>query len=111
LFEIRKKITRLSSARQAYGKYKHTAKARNITFQLTFDEFLKLVLAPCYLCGSVKLGRTSYSSDSKKGADTPTFKHNGIDRVNSTKGYVKKNVKPCCWKCNRMKSDLSIRGF
>ena len=32
--------------------------------------------------------------------------HSGVDRIDSSKGYTKDNVVPCCGKCNRMKGDL-----
>lgn len=36
---------------------------------------------------------------------------NGIDRIDSTKGYSADNCVPCCSKCNRMKLDHSIEDF
>lgn len=35
----------------------------------------------------------------------------GLDRIDSSKGYTKDNVSPCCTKCNIMKSDLTIEDF
>lgn len=58
------------------------------------DEELKIKLwsSPCYLCGR-----------------GPSF---GIDRVDSSKGYVPNNVQPCCSTyCNYMKKDLDLGDF
>lgn len=41
----------------------------------------------------------------------PPFKCNGIDRINSNKGYEKDNCVSCCPICNRMKLDLSLEDF
>lgn len=39
------------------------------------------------------------------------FLYNGIDRVDSKKGYVAGNVVTCCRNCNQAKSDKSIDEF
>ena len=35
----------------------------------------------------------------------------GIDRVDSSKGYTEDNVVPCCWIHNKMKSDMTYGEF
>ena len=37
--------------------------------------------------------------------------HGGIDRKDSSIGYVSDNVVPCCEHCNMMKASLSINEF
>jgi hypothetical protein len=39
------------------------------------------------------------------------FRWNGIDRIDSSKGYVDGNVVPCCKTCNELKSDKSREEF
>lgn len=39
------------------------------------------------------------------------WKFNGLDRVDSGKGYVLDNVQPCCAMCNKLKSDLEETDF
>lgn len=34
-----------------------------------------------------------------------------IYRIDSTKGYVLSNVRPCCKVCNRAKGTLSLKEF
>lgn len=36
---------------------------------------------------------------------------NGVDRVDSSRGYDKENIVPCCKICNRSKSDMSESDF
>jgi hypothetical protein len=43
--------------------------------------------------------------------DNRKLVRNGIDRVDSSKGYVTDNVVPCCRDCNVAKSDLSKAEF
>jgi hypothetical protein len=37
--------------------------------------------------------------------------YNGVDRVDSSKGYVKENVVPCCKWCNIAKGNKSAAEF
>lgn len=39
------------------------------------------------------------------------FLFNGIDRIDSLKGYILENVVTCCYQCNYAKSDLDIEEF
>lgn len=39
------------------------------------------------------------------------WKHNGIDRVDSSKGYTLDNCVPCCSKCNYAKHEMSVEEF
>lgn len=79
--------------------YKRNAKNRNLCFQLSKEEFIEITKKPCYYCGDF-------------GFISPTNeKYNGIDRIDSQKGYEKNNVVPCCSNCNKMKLDLSQNDF
>lgn len=77
-----------------YFQYIERAKRKGIEFKLKFEEFYLAVTAKCYICGIS--GKTTEI---------------GIDRLNNTKGYIYYNIGPCCWNCNRMKSDMSIPEF
>lgn len=72
--------------------YKSNAKVRNISWDLTDFEFLELVTKSCAYCGH-------------------TQEYNGIDRIDSNKGYTINNCVPCCSWCNTMKLDHSLEEF
>ena len=40
-----------STLKGRFSDYKHQAKTRGFIFDLTFDEFLKIVNSSCYYCG------------------------------------------------------------
>ena len=80
------KLNRIKNA------YKNNAKVRNISWELTDSEFLELVTKSCAYCGH-------------------TQEYNGIDRINSNKGYTADNCVPCCSWCNTMKLDHSLEEF
>ena len=95
----------LSSKKAAYGVYKDGAKKRNLSFNLTFDQFLILTQQNCFYCGSKP--NNLYKNICGNG----NFIYNGIDRLDNTKGYTLDNVVPCCYQCNWAKRDLSINEF
>lgn len=93
--------------RKIYSSMKNSAKQRGIFFNLSYDEVKNIITKPCYYCGieSSNVHKTSTVDD------YGVFKYNGIDRVDSDKGYEDGNVVPCCCICNRAKSTLSQDEF
>ena len=55
------------------------------------EEFYELSSKNCYYCGVAG--------------------PNGIDRVDSSIGYIKRNCVPCCKHCNYVKGNLSMNHF
>ncbi|MFA5024073.1 MAG: hypothetical protein WC523_03915 [Patescibacteria group bacterium] len=88
-----------ASVSKRFNVYKNNAYKRSLDFELTYSEFDQLTSKKCEYCGG-------FSKLDKYGNQ-----HNGIDRKNNNKGYIKKNCAPCCWVCNKMKSTLGTREF
>lgn len=95
-------VNRLSGKGKAgfnalFGAYKRSAEKRRYVFELTKDEFRKLVTNNCTYCGippsTIKKTRYEYGN----------FIYNGIDRMDNDLGYVPGNVATCCKRCNRAK--------
>lgn len=72
------------------SSYKSNAAQRKITFELTDEQCLKLMISPCTYCGA-----DGY----------------GIDRVDSKLGYTTQNCTPCCSNCNRAKWEMSVDQY
>lgn len=85
-----------------FYNYKRSAKERNIEWNLTLDEFIKIIHKDCYYCGSAPLERRKQNGVSAV---------NSIDRIDSSKGYSIDNCVPCCSVCNYMKLDYNIQFF
>lgn len=83
-----------------YCHYRTGAKARNLDWNLSEEEFAKLIKGKCKYCGSEPNRRrsVSYRNDYEL--------VNGVDRIDSNKGYSIDNCVSCCSICNRMKNDL-----
>jgi hypothetical protein len=95
----------LSSKKRVYRSYKKGSKKRNFSFELTFEQFLELTQQDCYYCGSKPFNNCN---DKKSNGN---FIYNGIDRIDSNKGYEIGNCVSCCRICNNAKRDLTYEKF
>lgn len=98
-------------------KKRHRKKFKNENY-IDFEEFCKLSLSNCYYCGVKPTHKqediryeTRYGKHEKIKISDYVLSHNGVDRINSSKGYEKGNVVPCCRKCNVAKLDMNIQNF
>ncbi len=96
-----------ASLNALYRVYQNKANLRGIEFDLTKDVFRHLTSQPCQYCGALpkRVHRTATSRT------TGGYTYNGIDRIDSRKGYVSGNCNPCCTTCNRAKSDMPLPDF
>lgn len=95
-----------ASFNECYSSYKAGAKRRGYPFELTKEEFKKIVVQPCIYCGDSLTQRQRKRYDSR--GVNGDFVYTGIDRYDNTKGYVIGNCVPCCKKCNGVKTDMTI---
>jgi hypothetical protein len=64
------------------------------SWTISYAQFLLLVDKPCFYCGLT------------------VEKHGtGLDRIDSSIGYLFENVRPCCKRCNQAKSDMPEKEF
>jgi hypothetical protein len=85
-------------------RYKKGAELRGISWNLTIEEFAEIVALPCYYTGEAP-------SMVIKARGAETIKVNGIDRLDSDKGYCRFNCVACSPEVNRMKGALSESEF
>ena len=101
---------RLENAKGGFNlvlaSYRKSADARGIKFDLTESEFAEITKQDCHYCGS----ESSSKKKSKRG-NADAYIYNGVDRIDSTKGYSPENVVPCCSICNYMKQELNVDVF
>lgn len=77
--------------KHAYQSYKRSAKERNLEFHLTYEQFVEKFWGKvCFYCGA---------------------NSSGIDRLDSSKGYIYGNMVTCCTQCNYMKRDYTKEEF
>jgi hypothetical protein len=104
----KKRATPESVYSSLYAHYKKAATNRSITFLISLEEFKNIIAKNCYYCGS----EPNLSGTSKRYNKTDIqVKHNGVDRVDNSIGYIPDNCVPCCKFCNHMKRDYSKVDF
>ena len=93
-----------SAFREVLGEYKGNARKRGLSWDLTDEQFRILTSAKCYYTGRAPAA-------TKIACSGETYVYNGIDRLDSTKGYTIQNCVPCCSAINRMKLDIQFVDF
>ena len=98
-------------------QYAHLKRRHSKKFSgevMTFEDFKKKSLQPCYYCGlpySKGIEDRLAETKGKKRLSDTIININGIDRVDSSKGYTSDNTVSCCKYCNTAKSTMSKEEF
>lgn len=87
-----------------YKKYRQSAKRRGYDFNIDIDEFSLITKENCIYCGC----EPSTVVKSNWGDE---YVHNGIDRLDNSRGYTSDNIAPCCSVCNRAKNKMNYDDF
>lgn len=77
------------SPRDLYSVVRGNACRKGIPFELSFEDFIRLIAQPCIYGGGTR----------------PAF-NIGVDRKNPTGAYELNNLVPSCWRHNEFKRDL-----
>lgn len=94
-------------ATSAWYRARRESARRGRQFELSVERFGELMSKPCHYCGGEPSSpQCSCRSSAHKGG-----LRNGVDRVDSSIGYVDGNCVPCCFNCNRAKSNLPVTDF
>lgn len=83
-----------------FNTYKSSARRKKLEFSLTKEEIFHLANMNCYYCG-----------DNPRQIKRFRGYYNGIDRVDSSRGYVLDNCVPCCTICNYFKNKFTEEFF
>ena len=75
-----------------WKEYRCNAAARNLLFDLTFEQFMTFWQKPCHYCGD-------------------PIATVGLDRMDNTQGYTVENTVPCCRPHNIAKMQMTVMEF
>lgn len=100
-----KKEYGLASFNSLWSRYVSGARKRKIDFSLTKDEFKYLINQNCSYCGCEPHLKI------KSKCDNGDLIYNGVDRIDSSRGYEIGNVATCCWDCNRIKGEMKTEDL
>lgn len=92
--------------KKTIDKYKRNAESRSLEFRLTDEQAMEMMQKDCFYCGASPKESVEVSGDR-----SVTSIRNGIDRVDSSRGYEMTNVVPCCAECNRAKGASPAESF
>lgn len=84
----------------------NSRRRKGLGFHLNDDLFYELTQRPCLYCGAAP----SQVQVSRNTTDE-SFVYNGVDRLDSSVGYVPENCVTCCGICNVAKLDRSPEEF
>lgn len=84
------------------------ARQRNLEWSLSQEEFRQVISQACAYCGELPRPIQSLKRYTRIKDEVNV---NGIDRIDSTKGYTLDNVTACCKMCNRFKSNHNVDNF
>jgi hypothetical protein len=87
-----------------FSGYIGSAKRRDFIFDLSYEQFIDITSMNCHYCGIEP-------SQVHKYRTYPSYRYNGIDRVDSQIGYISSNCVPCCKICNYAKMDMPYREW
>ena len=105
-----------------YGKVRNRKIGFDNSKMISIEHYEKMIFEPCFYCGLIG-GNTTYDTEcyegnyknkehfSKHRVSDEIVRHNGIDRIDSSVGYVPGNVVPCCKYCNMAKMDRTKEEF
>lgn len=97
-----------------YSHLKRRDKKKGFIDTMGFDYFRLLSKSPCKYCGleySKEIEDRLNESKKQKRLSDHILKCNGIDRVDSSKGYTKDNSVACCKYCNTAKNTMTEDEF
>jgi hypothetical protein len=88
-----KNWSRRNDSFQRFRFYEWRSKKVGRAFEIDLDYFKQLIEnGSCFYCGSTEVRL-------------------GLDRIDSSVGYTKENILPCCRRCNVAKNDMPIKDF
>ena len=97
--------------------YRKGARERGLEWSLTEEQFRTLTSSPCHYTGRLpaKAARSCATNRRARKGLPPfsggTYLYNGIDRLDSSKGYTLDNCVPACEDANKAKLELSYDEF
>lgn len=94
----RAKIRRENPAKAIWQVAGRNAKARGKEFDITVEDVEKVMMDICPVFGTPMGFGEAFTKD-----DRPS-----IDRIDSSKGYVKGNVQIISWRANHLKNDATL---
>ena len=94
-------------------KYRHKKVLKSDEEVICFRQFKIVYTSKCFYCNAEHsfVLKDINEHDYKTKISNEIVKCNGIDRINSSRGYTKSNVVSCCSSCNKAKQEMTTIEF
>ena len=96
-----------SAFNRLYDTYRRRSLKKSFSFDLSKEEFKKITSKNCFYCGVEPRQITGKGNGKYYGE----YIYNGIDRIDTSRGYEEGNIVPCCGQCNVAKNNHSYEEF
>jgi hypothetical protein len=103
--DVIKKEEGYAAFHRLFYNYKKGAEIKGLDFELSEEDFRKMIKEKCYYCG-----RDPHKIYIRKYMNGGAL-FNGVDRIDSCKGYTYDNIVTCCSTCNYAKRILPQDEF
>lgn len=107
----RRKSARERGIEEVWFAYKKQARDRQLDWELDKQTFKSFLFAPCLYCGTVGSNQFSRTRVKRTHRYTARLRYNGIDRLDSDRGYTDTNCVTSCSTCNYAKGTRSYDEF
>ena len=91
---------------ELYMSYRNRAKKKGLDFQIGKHYFAELTQSNCYYCNQPPSQQWT-----RVIGQYGNYTYTGVDRIDSSKGYILGNVRPSCGQCNKAKGIMSADDF
>jgi len=95
--------------KRMFNGLRQRARTKGFPLQLSKKDVREIMYKNCHYCGDGPSNTFVLFGESKE--FRKEIKYQGIDRMDSNKGYIKGNIVPCCFQCNCLKWDNSMEDF
>jgi predicted outer membrane repeat protein len=86
------------------NRYRIRANKAGLDFLIEKELFRKIIQEPCHYCSDLPKNHKYVTTNG-------ILTYNGLDRIDSSVGYVVTNIVTCCAECNWMKGAMSTEEF
>ncbi len=108
-----------ASLSMLFARLIKNANIRGLPVNITREQHEDIISKNCNFCGRapspynvyIRKDGTMHPSRKIRSASRAWVKVNGVDRLDSLKGYDMDNCVPCCAVCNYMKLDYTVEEF
>lgn len=109
--ELFRKLPGESTITSLFCSYRCGAKKRDLTFNISIEQFKILIAGNCNYCGLLPVKYSLKTNCTKEWLEQSSILCNRIDRVNNDIGYEINNCVSCCKRCNEMKMAATSNDF